>query len=223
MSCAFAASCSQRSWYADASDGRRGLAEVRDRGDQGDQLVLPSRSGTSYSTTRTWRARAGSRASPLRAASVSRFRAAPLTFGVHQDGPVGAVREEFQHGQAQVRLSPATAARPRCPRRCTSPASYRSSGRRSAASPPPAAGKGPGPGTARRCPSRRPGRSRPAPPRATRTRSPSPPWPWETPPAPRPSRSRGTRRTPRSPACPARPIPCRRCSSAASARGTPPR
>ena len=41
MSWAFPASCSHLRWYAARRAAARGLAEVGDGGDQGDQLVLP--------------------------------------------------------------------------------------------------------------------------------------------------------------------------------------
>ena len=124
-------------------DLRGGGLDIGDGGDQGDQLVLavPSRSGTSYSITRTYQAWSSSRSSPRRAASI---RAVPLPAGdlrVDQDRPVGAVGQHLQHRQPRVTPGPATAAPPRYPRPCASPSSSKSPGRRSAASP------APGPGT----------------------------------------------------------------------------
>jgi hypothetical protein len=74
LSCALAPSCSQRSWQAaarEAAGASRGSVIVVTRVTSSS---FPSRSGTSYSMTRTRRALAGSRASPARAAPMTRWR-----------------------------------------------------------------------------------------------------------------------------------------------------
>jgi hypothetical protein len=93
----------------------------------------PSRSGISYSTTRTCRARAGAKSFPLRAASASRFRAAPVTSGPGQPDHRKHGRAE-PGGDADERFPPAAppfggAAGPN-PVACSKQASIRQEARR---------------------------------------------------------------------------------------------
>ena len=75
------------------------------------------RTSSSYSITRTCWVRAGSRSCPRRAASSTASRARPLTFGLTEDRPVGAVGQQLQHGQQDPRLHPPQQRRPGIGRR----------------------------------------------------------------------------------------------------------
>jgi hypothetical protein len=96
----------------------------------------PSRFGTSYSITRMCQVLSGSRSSPGPGGLDQRGPRLASDLRIDQYGPVGAVGQQLQYRQPQVRFYPPQQRRPGIRRLAPVRQSYRSSGRRSAASPP---------------------------------------------------------------------------------------